>query len=147
MNTGDEHTIGILAGRAGVDIQTVHYYERQGLLLPVGRTAAGYRLFNEGSLKRLLFIRRAKELGFTLKEIKGLLELSVDSAESCGRVREKAVEKLRDVEEKIKALGSLRMVLNELIDSCEMRSPTEACPVIKSIEVDLSGAVKGGRKK
>ncbi len=145
MNKGSECTIGMLAGRAGVDIQTVHYYERRGLLLPVGRTGAGYRLYNEGSLKSLLFIRRAKEMGFTLEEIKGFLDLSVEDVDSCDSVKEKALAKLRDVEEKITALGSLRTVLNELVESCDRRSPTEACPVLKSIEVDLP--VNGGKKK
>jgi len=138
MNKDNEYTIGILASRARVDIQTVHYYERLGLLLPIGRTGAGYRLYNEGSLKRLLFIRRAKELGFTLEEIRVLLELSVDSEQSCESVKEKALGKLRDIEDKIASLSSLRTVLNELVDSCERRSPTEACPILKSIEVDIT---------
>lgn len=139
MTKGDEYTIGVLASRADVDIQTVHYYERRRLLLPVGRTMAGYRLYDKGSLERLLFIRRAKELGFTLEEIRGLVDWSVESAESCDSVKEKALEKLRDVEEKIKALGSLKMILIDLVDSCERHSPTEACPILKSIAVDLPG--------
>ena len=134
MNNENEYTIGILASRAEVDIQTIHYYERRRLILPVGRTRAGYRLFNEVSLKRLLFIRRAKDLGFTLKEISALLDLSVENAESCDSVKQKALDKLDDVEEKIKALGSLKTVLKELVESCEMRSPTQVCPILKSIE-------------
>lgn len=141
MNKDNEYTVGILANRAGVDIQTVHYYERRKLLLPVGRTVAMYRLYNEESLKRLLFIRRAKEMGFTLVEVKALLDLSVESPESCDSVKQKALGKLRDVEEKIQALGSLRKVLNDLIDSCERRSPTEACPILKSVEVEVAEKV------
>lgn len=137
MNIGATFTIGVLADRAGVDIQTVHYYERRGLLAPAGRTGAGYRLYNEGSLRRLLFIRRAKAMGFTLEEISGLLDLSAESADACDSVKKKALEKLRDVEEKISSLSSLRAVLRELVDSCERRSPTEACPILKSMDAQL----------
>ncbi len=142
MNTGKEYTIGILADLAEVNTQTVHYYERRRLLFPVKRTLAGYRLYNKNSLKQLLFIRRAKELGFTLEEIKGLLKLNIDSAGSCDSAKQEVVEKLRKVEKKIKDLGSLRTILNELLKSCDKRSPTETCPILKGIEVDLPGREK-----
>ena len=126
-------TIGELARRAGVNIQTIHYYERRKLILPVGRRESGYRVYDDDTLKRILFIRHAKELGFTLEEIRGLLDLSSDAAVSCDSVKEKATHKLRDVEEKIKALGSIKRILKELIDACNKRSPTEKCPILKSI--------------
>ncbi|HHL40870.1 MAG TPA: heavy metal-responsive transcriptional regulator [Deltaproteobacteria bacterium] len=127
-------TIGETARRAGVNLQTIRYYERKGLLLPAGRTASGYRLYDEDALKRLLFIRHAKELGFTLEEIRGLMELRVGSGTACGKVRERAGAKLASVERKIEALKTIRRILRELIDACGKRRPTEECPILKAIE-------------
>lgn len=94
MNLIDKQfTIGELARHAGVNIQTVHYYERRKLLLPVGRTDSGYRLYDEEALKRLRFIRHAKELGFTLEEIRGLLDLRIKSTTTCDKVKEKTERK------------------------------------------------------
>ncbi len=129
------YTIGILAGMAKVNIQTIRYYERRTLLRPAGRTGAGYRLYDKTSLKRLLFIRHAKELGFTLEEIGSLLNLSFENADSCDIVKRKAVDKLSGVEEKIDALGSLKAALKNLIASCGKRGPTESCPILKGFEV------------
>lgn len=129
-----EFTIGALAQSAGVNVQTVRYYERRGFLFPAGRKPSGYRLYDEESLKRLKFIRRAKEIGFTLVEIKELLDLNLESTAACDRVKERTVRKLKDVEDKMKALGSVRMVLKELIVACEKRRPTEKCPILKTIE-------------
>lgn len=126
--------IGELARRALVSVQTVRYYERQKLLLPVGRKESGYRVYNERALKRLKFIRRAKELGFTLHEIRGLLDLRVESASTCEKVQKKVNDKLTTVEQKISGLESLRKVLNELIECCHRRQPTEECPILKAME-------------
>ncbi|MFQ5442278.1 MAG: heavy metal-responsive transcriptional regulator [Thermodesulfobacteriota bacterium] len=127
-------TIGRLAATAGVNVQTVRYYERRGLLMPAGRKASGYRLYGADSVRRIKFIRRAKELGFTLDEIKGLLDLRVESPSSCAKVKKKASEKLEVVEERIKALKSVKRVLKGLVDSCEKRRSTEECPILKTIE-------------
>ncbi len=126
--------IGELARSARVSVQTVRYYERQKLLLPAGRKESGYRVYDERALKRLKFIRRAKELGFTLREIKGLLDLKVESASACEKVQKKVNDKLEIVEQKIRGLESLRNVLNGLIESCDRRQPTEECPILKAIE-------------
>lgn len=143
-------TIGTLARRAGVEVQTVRYYERRGLLPPVARKRSGYRLYDEGSLKRLQFIRRAKELGFTLKECGELLALRVaglkvdglrvDGRADCEKVRGRAEAKLRDVEGRIKSLKSVRGVLEELVVACKKRRPSEECPILRCIE-------KGGEKE
>ncbi|MFQ5465056.1 MAG: heavy metal-responsive transcriptional regulator [Thermodesulfobacteriota bacterium] len=127
-------TIGELAGRAGVNVQTVHYYERRGLLLPVGRKGSGYRVYDEAALTRLRFIRHAKGLGFTLEEIRGLLDLSLDTTASCESVREKAALKLKDVKERIKTLESVGRVLEELVEACNKRRPTEKCPILRIME-------------
>ncbi|MFQ5736460.1 MAG: heavy metal-responsive transcriptional regulator [Thermodesulfobacteriota bacterium] len=131
-----EFTIGVLARSAGVNIQTVRYYERRGLFSPVGRTPAGYRLYDEGSVKRLKFIRRAKDIGFTLEEIQGLLDLSLESEAVCVQVKGRTVRKLKTVEERIAALESVRKVLQEMIVACDRRRPTEKCPILKTMEED-----------
>ncbi|MBI5631996.1 MAG: heavy metal-responsive transcriptional regulator [Nitrospirae bacterium] len=126
--------IGELARMALVSVQTIRYYERQKLLLPSGRKESGYRIYDERALKRLTFIRRAKDLGFTLREIKGLLNLRVESASACEKVQKKVNDKLTMVEQKIRGLESLRKVLNGLIESCDRRQPTDECPILKTIE-------------
>jgi len=127
-------TIGTLASSAGVNVQTVRYYERRGLLPPLRRNTSGYRLYDEGAVRILRFILRAKELGFTLVEIKELLSLSVSSPASCDRVRDKALYKLRVVEGKLKALNSVRDVLRELITACDNQRFTEECPILRVLE-------------
>ncbi len=127
-------TIGTLARRGGVEVQTVLYYERRGLLPPVGRRASGYRVYDEGSLKRLRFIRRAKELGFTLKECGELLALRVEGEADCDGVRGRAEAKLRDVEGRIRTLNAVRGVLKDLVGACKKRRPSDECPILRSIE-------------
>lgn len=132
-------TIGKLAKQAGVNIQTIRYYERLGLLTPVERRKTlhqqpGYRLYDQEALKRLHFIRQAKEMGFTLREIGELLGLRVDSGVDCDRVRNQAEAKLRAIEQKMESLTSVQRVLKELINMCNKRLPTEGCPILRSIE-------------
>lgn len=132
-------TIGKLAREAGVNIQTIRYYERLGLLTPTERRKTlhlqpGYRLYDQEALKRLRFIRHAKELGFTLKEINELLNLRIGSVTDCDIVRKQTEAKLRAVEQKIDALASVKMVLKELVERCIKRLPTEGCPILQSIE-------------
>lgn len=130
-------TIGELGRRAGVNLQTIRYYERRKLLFPVDRKASGYRLYDEGALKRLVFIRHAKELGFTLEETRELLGLRVapaSSTEACERMKSKTSTKIRSIENRILALESVKKVLKELLSSCEKRLPTEECPILRAIE-------------
>jgi len=95
------YTVGQLAKAANVNIQTVRFYDRQGILKPASRTEAGYRIYDKEGVKRLNFIIQAKELGFSLKEIKEFLALRVRSVKSCDRVRKKTTEKLQDIQNKI----------------------------------------------
>lgn len=133
-------TIGELARRAGVNLQTIRYYERRKLLFPVERKASGYRFYDEGALKRLVFIRRAKKLGFTLEEIRELLGLRVEpasSGEACERVKSKARDKMKSIENRIAALESVRKILKELLNCCDKRRPTEECPILRAIEEEV----------
>ncbi len=128
-------TIGQLAKAADVNIQTVRFYERKGILKPQTRLESGYRIYNEDSLRRLRFIRHAKDLGFSLNEIQSLLNLRVRSVESCNQVKLKAEQKLKDVQQKIVQLRTLERTLKGLVSDCENRVVSDCCPIIKKMEI------------
>lgn len=123
-------TIGSLAKKAKVNLETLRYYERKDLLKPVRRTASNYRFYDEESLKRLNFIRRAQGLGFTLKEIRELLSLEALSPRSCGKVLAKAKAKTLQIREKREALKQMEDTLNRLIEECRCGKASGSCPVI-----------------
>ena len=127
-------TIGQLAKTAGVNVQTVRYYERRKLLLPTSRMPSGYRLYSDEAPRRLRFIRNAQALGFTLREIAELLNLRVSSATRCGDVKRKARAKLAVVEERGRDLKALASALRSLIEACQAGQPTNRCPILKGIE-------------
>ena len=127
----DSLGIGQLAKRGGVGIDTVRYYERNGLLEPRGRLASGYRRYGELELARLRFIRRAQALGFTLKEVKELLALSAQR--DVGRVKRSAQAKLRDVETRIADLVRVRDGLATLIDACPGHGRAADCPILRAL--------------
>lgn len=126
--------IGELAQRAGVNIQTVRYYERRQLLRAPERTRAGYREYDRHDLLRLAFILRAKELGFTLAEIDELLALRVDPTRNADDVRGRAREKIAATERKIRELRRIRDALLHLVDACDAHGPVEQCALIHAIE-------------
>src|SRR6516225_6755483 len=126
-------TIGQAARSAGVGIETVRFYERQGLLQEPPRRNSGYRQYPEDVVARLHFIKRAKELGFSLKEIKELLALRVDPDTTCADVRSRAEAKIADVEEKIKALHRIKKALVKLTAVCRGRGPTSECPILDAL--------------
>jgi MerR family mercuric resistance operon transcriptional regulator/MerR family gold-responsive transcriptional activator of gol and ges genes len=130
----DVYTIGKVARTAGVNIQTIRYYERRRLLAPKTRKDSGYRLYDEGALKRLRFIKNAQELGFSLKEISELLNLRVSSKARCGDIQHKAQKKLDDVKLKIERLNAIEKVLKRLIKTCHREETTEHCPILNSLE-------------
>ena len=123
--------IGQLAKRGGVGIDTVRYYERNGLLAPRTRLASGYRRYSELELARLRFIRRAQALGFTLKEIKELLALSAQR--DVGRVKRSAQAKLKDVKSRITALERVRDGLATLIEACPGHGRAADCPILRAL--------------
>ncbi len=126
-------TIGQLARRAGVGVETVRFYEREGLIPEPPRRPSGYRDYPLESVARIVFIRRAKELGFTLREIHELLELRVTPRRSCAHVKRSADAKIADIEGKIAALRRMRSALNDLVKACEKRAPTKECPILASL--------------
>ena len=127
-------TIGQLAKGAGVGVETVRFYERQGLLAEPDRRPSGYRQYDEGVIDRLRFIRRAKELGFTLNEIKELLSLRLDPETTCAGVKQRAETKIADIEEKMRSLRRMKKALVKLTESCGGRGPVDECPILEALD-------------
>ena len=123
--------IGQLAKQAGVAIDTVRYYERNNMLAPAGRMPSGYRRYGDVELKRLRFIRRAKALGFSLTDIRGLLALSDER--SVAKVKRAAEKKLVDIEQRIAELERIRDGLHTLIAACPGHGRAEACPILNAL--------------
>lgn len=128
--------IGELAQRAGVRIDTVRYYERQGLLPPPVRQPSGYRSYAPSDISRLRFVRRAKALGFTLEEIRELLALSGRREDDMGGLKATATEKLADVEAKLTELKRIRDGLKTLVASCPGHGALEQCPILNALDED-----------
>jgi MerR family mercuric resistance operon transcriptional regulator len=122
-------TIGQLAASAGVHLETVRYYERIGLMPEPGRNASGYRSYGIEHARRLSFIRRSRELGFGIEEIRALLALSEPGHTSCAEVRSLTVAHLGDVRAKISDLRRLERILARTVDQCS-GDETPACPVL-----------------
>jgi Hg(II)-responsive transcriptional regulator len=126
-------TIGRLAKTAGVNIDTVRYYERNGLLPVPSRRESGYREYAPADLDRLLFIRRAKELGFTLAEIAELLSLTSERGTDMRGVKRKAEERLRQVEFKIRELQRVKRGLKALVAACPGHGELDRCPIMAAL--------------
>ena len=122
--------IGHLAGKAGVAVDTVRYYEREGLLPEPARRPSGYRDYGDEELQQLRFVRRCKALGFTLEETRQLLRLNVDPEADRAEVRALTERRLADVDAKLRELQLLRDSLAELATSCSGHGTLDACPII-----------------
>jgi DNA-binding transcriptional MerR regulator len=129
-------TIGKLASAAGVNAQTIRYYERSGLFHAPKRTAGGYRQFGDDELRRLLFIRRAQGVGFSLGEIRELLALRIHDPRSCGAVSRRVEAKIDATEQKIRELQGLLKSLKRLRASCAARERTANCPILEALAED-----------
>ncbi|MCA9145473.1 MAG: Hg(II)-responsive transcriptional regulator [Planctomycetaceae bacterium] len=127
-------TIGQLAKIAGVGVETVRFYERKGLLAEPNRRPSGYRQYGEEVVNRLRFIKRAKELGFTLNEIKELLSLRLDPTTTCADVKERAEEKIDDIEAKIRTLRRMKNALVKVTKACSGRGGTSECPILETLD-------------
>lgn len=132
----NEIRIGQLAKRAQVNVQTVRYYERRGLLTPARRRDSGYRIYGADGLLKLRFIKNAQSLGFSLEEILSLLRLRSGGRASCDSVRRKAQGHARDIRERIARLRAMERVLNGLVRTCLRRGRTEECPILRGLEAE-----------
>ena len=130
----DDLTIGQLAKHAGVNVETIRYYERRALIPEPPRRASGYRQYSQDFVLRIRFIKRAQELGFSLKEIKDLLALRIESVSVCSDVKAQAELKLADIEAKIQLLQRMKETLSELVKACEENQLTGECPILKTLD-------------
>jgi MerR family transcriptional regulator, copper efflux regulator len=132
-------TIGRLAKLAGVGVETIRFYEREGLLARPDRRPSGYRQYRPDVVRRVRFIRHAKDLGFTLREIQELLELRVDPASTCEDVRKRARGKVADIEERIASLEQMKAALLRLARRCRGNGPTSECPILEELDREEEG--------
>lgn len=126
-------TRGNLAKRSGVNSATVRYYEKIGLLSEPPRSNAGYRLYSEKSIDHIRFIKQAQELGFSLKEIKELLDLRITPEATTADVRKRANEKIADIGDKIKNLREIKKSLELLVESCCNETSASECPILENL--------------
>ena len=132
MNT---MTIGQVARNSGTSIETIRFYEREGLIEKPPRTESGYRNYQPDVISRLSFIRQAKSLGFSLMEIKELLSLKFSPETNCGDVKSQAEKKIIDIEHKIDSLQRMKLALDKLVTTCPGSGPTSECPILEAMEV------------
>lgn len=129
-------TISQAARLAGVGVETVRFYEREGLLDQPTRPDFGYRQYTPDVVKRIQFIRRAKELGFSLKEIHELLTLRVEPMSTCAHVKRQAEAKMDEIEHKIEDLLRIKRALGQVAERCSGNGPREYCPILAALERD-----------
>ena len=127
------YSIGQVAKQSNVSVETIRYYEKEGLIEEPERKESGYRQYKGEAIARLSFILQAKELGFSLKEIGELLSIKSDA--KCSAVKQLAQEKLGDIESKIKMLQRMRKSLKKLINVCPGQAPISDCPILEAISV------------
>jgi MerR family copper efflux transcriptional regulator len=125
--------IGDVARQVELTVDTVRFYEREGLLGRVRRTTSGQRLYDEESIRRLAFVRRASALGFSLVEVKSLLALRVSARAPCERVRERALAKLADIDRRIGELEAMRDALARLANTCARGQAVGTCPLLDEL--------------
>ncbi len=131
----DELTIGKLAKTSGVGVETVRFYERKGLLRRPAKRLSGFRRYEPNDAMRIRFIKRAQDLGFTLAEVKELLELNTNPSATCTDIRRKADRKVSEVEAKIKDLHRMRRSLKELAEACgDSRKAVAQCRILDCFE-------------
>lgn len=128
-------TIGELAKDVGVNLQTIRFYERKGLLSPPHRWPdTGHRDYDEDALKQMRFIQTAKAAGFTLREISELLEMRLLPGQSCDEVRAAVEQKIADIDVRVKEMRRMRRVLGRLAETCRDRRSDSSCPALWAIE-------------
>lgn len=130
-------TIGRTARIAKIGIPTVRFYERAGLLPKPARSASNYRLYPDEVIARIRFIRRAQQLGFTLKEIRDLLSLRASRRTSCAEVRSRARVKIADIEKRIRSLRQMSRALAKLAEECDVHPKTDECPLLNHLESEF----------
>lgn len=138
-----ELKIGEVAEATGMGIEAIRFYEKSGLIDKPQRGAlSNYREYDARVVQRLSFIAKAKDLGFTLAEIKDLLELKIKKTSKCEAVKNKALLKLEMIKTKMNQLSEIKCSLEKLVEKCETNSPTSDCPLLDAMEKNFGP--KGG---
>ena len=132
MKATEGLSIGVLSERSGVNIETIRYYEKIGVMPFPARSASGYRVYGAEHVRRLHFIRRGRELGFSLDELRGLLHLVDGHAYTCGEVHALTVGHLADIRQKIADLRRLERVMSDMAAQCSADQVPE-CPIIDAL--------------
>lgn len=136
-NDADTLTRGELARQCAVNFETIRYYEQRGLIPRAARSAGNYRIYRADTVRRVRFIKRAQELGFTLQEIKELLSLRAIPGALCADVRKCAEAKVTDIHEKIRTLQSMQRALARLIGQCSGKGPVSGgCPILDALDAE-----------
>lgn len=130
----DVLTIGKVAKQAGVGIETIRFYEREGLIAEPPRRESGYRQYPPQTVDRVRFIKRAKDLGFSLREIRDLLSLRAKPRAGCADVLKRARKKIDDIDERIRTLQAMRRALSKLMSECTGRGPVSECPILDALD-------------
>ena len=127
-------TIGQLAKRGGVNLETIRYYERRGILPRPPRTGSGYRVFSDEAVRAIRFVKRAQTLGFSLREIEELLTLRARPGRSCASVQAKAKTKIADIDAKLRTLTAMKRALTRLVAACAGGAAVADCPILESLD-------------
>jgi Hg(II)-responsive transcriptional regulator len=130
-------TIGELSKESGVHLETIRYYEREGLIPAPPRKSSGHRAYPPNAARRLRFIKRVQELGFTLSEIRELLTLRAEPDRDCSQVCEQAQEKLCEVRAKIRNLQSIEQALQHLTEGCSGHRPISECGILEALDREV----------
>ncbi len=128
--------IGEVARAAGVNIQTLRYYERRRLLRPASRALNGYRCYDGGSVRLIRFVKRAQGLGFSLREVQALLRLRETRGVPCAQVRVRAERKIAEIVAKERQLAAMRRALEKLVASCRTERSRRECPILEAFAAD-----------
>lgn len=139
-------TTGEVAEQADVNVQTVRYYERRELIPEPPRSSGGFRQYSPEHVARIRFIKRAQDLGFTLEEVRELLQLRVTSDADRADVRAVAEDKIDEVEAKIRDLQRIRDTLSHLVEACEGHGSTSECPILHAMEGPVGNGTSPSRE-
>ena len=126
-------TIGQLAKRAKVNLETIRYYERRGLIPEPPRSESGYRMYSRDAVARTEFIKRAQALGFSLREISEIFALRMEPETTCGDMKAKVEAKIEDIEQKIADLEQIREALVAMAEKCRGKGPIGECPILEAL--------------
>jgi MerR family mercuric resistance operon transcriptional regulator len=126
--------IGQVAKHAGVTVETIRFYESQALIPEPPRSESGYRQYTSETIQRVRFIQRAKELGFSLKDIHALLTLRNKPSTTCAGVKAQALKKITEVDEKMLDLTRIRRALTDLVDQCDAEADLSECPILDALD-------------